>query len=153
MKGDMYFDDVLTYANGEATLNLDFGLMVMQGTTDKTAKAVSGAGAVMLGPIVHSHVYDNGPNGELVTGGAQPGLRPNAHLGILNKGRIWVKVEEAVLVNDQAFVRFVAGGGGTILGSWRKSADTASAVAVKAKYRTSAGAGGIALVEWNYEVF
>lgn len=149
MKGDMYFDDVVTYANGEATLNLDFGLAVMQGTTDKTAKAPTGL-APILGVILHSHVYDNGPNGQLVTGGAQPGLKPGAHMGIMNKGRVWVKVEEAVLVNDPAFVRVLAGTGGSILGSFRKSADNLLAVPVNAAF--TAGAGTLAAGTYAYRV-
>jgi hypothetical protein len=64
-------------------------------------------------------------------------------------GRYWVLVEEAVNAGDQAFVRFASGSGGTQLGSFRKSADTATAAALANAYyvTTQATIGGYAVVE------
>lgn len=63
-------------------------------------------------------------------------------------GRWYVVVEEAVNAGDQAFVRFASGAGGTQLGSFRKSADTATAAALpNAYYTAGAVLGGYAVVE------
>jgi hypothetical protein len=49
---------------------------------------------------------------------------------ILKCGVIWVIVEEVVSPLSPVFVRFAAGAGGTALGAFRASADTATAVQV-----------------------
>lgn len=70
----------------------------------------------------------------------------------ISDGRVWVPVEEAVTAGDAAFVRFAAGAGGTQLGAFRKSADSASAVALpNAKYLTDGSAGGLAVVQFDME--
>lgn len=72
----------------------------------------------------------------------------NSAVPLMRTGRIWVKVEEAVNNGDQAFARFASGAGGTQLGSFRKSADTATAVALpNAYYRSNALAAGYAVLE------
>lgn len=73
-------------------------------------------------------------------------------VSLLKRGRIWVAVEEAVTPASTPFVRFAAGGGGTVLGGFRASADTATAVALPgAKYLTTqATIGGLALLEVNF---
>lgn len=49
-------------------------------------------------------------------------------VGLLEVGRIWVHVEEAVSKGDDAYVRYAAGGSG--LGSFRKSTGTSEAAAL-----------------------
>jgi len=71
-------------------------------------------------------------------------------LPIMRSGRVWVLVEEAVVDGDPVFIRFAAGAGGTQLGAFRKSADTATAVALpNAVYRSSGLAAGFAVVQLN----
>lgn len=48
----------------------------------------------------------------------------------LEDGTMWVWCEENVNDGDQAFVRYASGAGGTVLGRFRKSADTATAAAL-----------------------
>lgn len=68
------------------------------------------------------------------------------------EGRIWVSVEEAVTAGDQPYVRYAAGAGGSQLGAFRKSADTASAAAVpNAKFLTDGLAGGLAVMQFDFE--
>lgn len=72
----------------------------------------------------------------------------NSAVSVRRKGRVWVLVEEAVSNGDQAFARYAAGAGGTQLGAFRKSADTATAAAVpNAYYRSNALAAGYAVLE------
>lgn len=72
-------------------------------------------------------------------------------IGLLKRGRIWVATEEAVTPASTPFVRFAAGAGGTVLGAFRASADTATAVALPgAKFvSTQATPGGLVLLEIN----
>jgi hypothetical protein len=79
------------------------------------------------------------------------GVPPKYAVSVLTKGRIYVVVEEAVTPASAVFVRFAAGVGGTQLGAFRASADTATASAAPAgwRYRSSAAIGGIAELELN----
>jgi hypothetical protein len=52
----------------------------------------------------------------------------NSMVPVLEQGRIWVAVEEAVAKGDDAYVRYAAGGSG--LGSFRKSTGTSEAAAL-----------------------
>lgn len=71
-------------------------------------------------------------------------------LACLRKGRIWVYPEEAVTPASAVFVRFASGSGGTALGSFRASADTATAVEItKCRWITSGSATVLALLEIN----
>jgi hypothetical protein len=74
----------------------------------------------------------------------------NSVVPVMRKGRIWVRVEEAVVDGDLPFVRFASGAGGTQLGAFRKSADTATAAALPgAVFRSAASAGGYAVIQLN----
>ena len=80
----------------------------------------------------------------------EPPYRVGASLPVMRKGRIAIVAETALVAHTNPFVRFVAGAGGTILGSLRGNADTASAVA--APYLTvvvGAAIGGVSIVEVN----
>lgn len=83
--------------------------------------------------------------------GTVGGYVANDQVEYLRQGQIWVTVEEAVVQDGPVFVRFAAGGGGTQLGAFRTSADTATAVQLpSAIYKTSQPTiGGLALVELN----
>lgn len=71
----------------------------------------------------------------------------NVMVPVLKHGYAYVRVEEAVNKGDQAFIRFASGAGGTQLGAFRKSADTASAAASpNCTYETTAAAAGLAIV-------
>lgn len=125
-----------------ATQVLPFGRLVsLSGTAGLEAKlpaASADVTATALGVTVFSHDQVNG----------QGGYPVDAVANVLRKGTIYVLVEEAVNAEDPVFVRFAAGAGGTNLGAFRKSADTATAVALPgAKYLTSAAADGLALID------
>ena len=70
-------------------------------------------------------------------------------MSVLRKGRIYVQVEDAVTAGNDVYVRYVAGTGET-LGAFRSDADTSDAAVLPgAKYRTSAAASGITIIEIN----
>jgi hypothetical protein len=69
----------------------------------------------------------------------------NTELPILENGVVYVTVEEAVAKGDQAFCRYASGAGGSQLGAFRKSADTATAAALpRCCFESDAVAGGLA---------
>jgi hypothetical protein len=133
--------DVLSRAN--PSVEIPYGVAVTKGTTDKDVKlpTTSPEAVAMLGVAIISNDIPN------TAYGTAPKYPVKSAVSVMRKGRVWVKVEEAVTAGDQAFVRF-ATGTGTILGSFRKSADTATAVAIPGtRYLTSASANGLAIVD------
>jgi hypothetical protein len=71
----------------------------------------------------------------------------------LRQGRIWVNAETAMTDGLAPFVRFASGAGGTILGNFRNSADTATAVQIaitQGIVRGTTTAAGYAVIECNF---
>jgi hypothetical protein len=148
MKADSGEDDCRTFAQAEASAELPFGVMVAQGGTADKAILPVDANSRFVGVVIHSHEYVPG------TDMGTTGLKPKVAMAVMNKGRIWVKVEEAVAVNDRAYVRHTSGAGGTQKGAFRKSADTATAVAVPGcRYLTAASANGMAILSVDMPVY
>lgn len=140
---DISFKRVSTGVNAEGAA-LPFGLAVTKATGDGKYDLPDAAGDKVHGIILHSHDVD------LVGLTGAQGVPVGGDFNLLEEGAAYVKVEEAVVDGDDAYVRHTAGAGGAQLGSWRKSADTATAAIVKgAKFRSSASAGGIAKVVFS----
>lgn len=71
-----------------------------------------------------------------------------AAVSVKHKGRIWVRVQDAVAEDGDVYCRYASAVTGYGLGSFRSDADSTTAAKVPgAKYVTSASAGGLALVE------
>lgn len=127
---------------------LPFGLAVIKGTGPNDVRAPIGASvaADLLGIIEFTHAYKNYD----LSSPADAGVPVGGMVNLAKKGRYLVKVEEAVLVGDTAFVRIAAGAGGTVLGAFRKSADTATAISwTGVKFLTAAAANGLAVIDLN----
>ena len=78
------------------------------------------------------------------------GYEINDQVTYLRRGRVWVTVEDGVTGGAAVFVRFTVEAPDLQLGTFRSDADTDKAVALPgAVYRTSASAGGLAMVEIN----
>lgn len=151
------------------------GLLADAGDVDTISRVLAGAVALSAGLAAVFHAGDldlqcrpPAATGEVTNVAAAGRLlgvavfepsAPNApyavgdQLSICKRGRIWVVAEEAVDPTSPVFVRFAAGGGGSVLGSFRKSADTATAVQAangSAQYvTTQATPGGLVLLEIN----
>lgn len=139
--------DVLSYINEEASANLPFGVAVAKGTADNGFLAMVNGSSVIVGILAHTHQVDPG---RVAASPAGAGVPPKYLGNVLKRGRIYVQVEEAVTPASAVFVRHTAGAGGTQKGAFRASADTATAVAwTAARFLTSAGANGYAIVEVN----
>lgn len=141
---DMGPTDIVTKENTVSAIL--FGKFVSRGASD--SKCIQPAAALditdatkALGVAMAHQAIESS-----ATGSAQ--YPQYSAVNVLKKGRVWVKVEEAVTPLDPVYVRFAAGAGGTDLGSFRMSADTATAAALAgAKFVSSAGAGELALLE------
>lgn len=74
----------------------------------------------------------------------------NDPLPVVNDGDVWVLAEEAVSPSDPVFIRFANTGSGAVPGvpgCFRKSADTATAVAAPAGWRFLTSTSGAGLVQ------
>jgi hypothetical protein len=131
-----------SFVSEESSAEIPFGVMVKRGTGDHQAKLLAAQADVPVGIVVHSHVYAK--DTEL----GSTGLKPETTLSVLTKGRVWVTVEEAVTPASTVRYRAIATGN-EVPGEWRDTADASDTVACLefARYLTTAGAGGLALLE------
>ena len=108
-----------------------------QGATDVTDAKLA------MGVALHTHAVENALTG------VNLGYEPQSAVSILRRGRVYVQVEDAVVEGGAVYVRHVAGAGEQ-LGAFRSDADTSDAgILPGASYRSSADAGGLAIVELN----
>lgn len=141
MKGDMGPDKVLSRAADTA---IPFGKLVVVGASaDKTCKLPGAAGDVTdaklaLGVSLQSHAMEQNAAGAAT-------YDAKDMVSIMQKGVVYVKVEEAVTPADTVVVRHAAGGDG--VGSFAKTAGANHALLPNARYLTSAGVGGLAQVQ------
>ena len=132
--------------------NVPFGVLVVEDTTslsDERAHLPQATGDIttvgkVAGIAIHNHGVEQNKGGI-----NNLGYEPQSAMNVLREGRAVVRVEDAVVKGGLPFVRFVAGAGEQ-LGAFRSDADGADAVALpNASYKTSAGAGGLAVVQIN----
>ena len=139
---------IRSYTSEEASAEIPFGTMVIRGTDEDNGVLqvhTSGATVIALlaGVVVHSHAYAK--TQEL----GDTGLKPDTTFGVLQKGRIWVTTEDACDPGDAVRVRVVVAGA-EVKGAFRVAADSTDCVVLSktmARWLTSAGAGGLALLE------
>lgn len=132
---------------------IPYGVLVVRDTSNTSGTTIAGkvpaasGDVTALGSALGVAVADQARSQDPTV--TLPTFPINSAVPCGRVGRFWVVVEEAVVAGNAAFVRFASGGGGTQLGSWRKSADTATAVALPGAYyvSTQASAGGYAVVE------
>lgn len=132
-------------ANGGAAA-VGFGIMVKRDVTNPEDQfdVFTATGQDPVGILVHTQAQEN-PSlaGDL-------GVDQLEVASVLRRGRIWVRVEEAVSVGDPVFFRHTAGAGGSEIGAFRNDADTASCDQVtSAAWLQGSDGAGIALLELN----
>lgn len=127
---------------------IPFGVAVKKGAGEDEAVLPTLTTDVLSGITVFRHdVNTFGAS----AWGSDAGIPVGDRFDLLLVGVVLVKVEEAVVQGDKAYVRFAAGAGGTQKGAWRKSADTATARAVNGAYfLKGASAGGYAPLYFNF---
>lgn len=131
--------------SSEASAEIPFGVLVVKSSDEDYGVLLpSGAMDSMLpaGVVIRDHAYD-----DLSLNSDRNALLPKTEMSVLFRGRIMVKVEDAVDPGDPVRVRSVAGVGEQ-LGAFRSAADsTDCALLTGAQWMTSAGAGGYAELE------
>lgn len=140
MLNDNGVDDVLTFA---AETTLEAGRPVVRGTADTQCLLPSGAADEFLGVTVFQQPVEDDDLAAVLT------FSVGEPVGVLQKGRIWVRVEEAVVAGDPVFWRHTTSGP-LVPGGWRNDADTATAVQVAgARFLTDAAIDTLALLSLN----
>lgn len=133
---------VRSLVNQESSAEIPFGVAVVQGTIDDGAKLPDGTGDVFKGVTVLHHGFAAN-SADLGT----TGMKPATMMSVLDSGQINVRVEDAVTPASAVRIRTTAGVGEQ-LGAFRSAADsTDCAVLTRARFLTSADAGGIAVLE------
>lgn len=148
---DSFLKDVLSYVNAEAALQMPFGTVVMQGTNDNDALTLTaGNVAKILGIVAYSAAYQkNNELGTVVDANGRLGLVPGTNTGVLKRGRMWVKVEEAVTPASTVRVRCTNAGLGTGTFRTTSAGGGLSMVLTGAKYLDSVGINGLTRVEFD----
>lgn len=130
------------------------GRLVVQGTRDLQCKLPASAADVARARGISPYRATQMPSWP--PGVSSSHYQAGQTVEAVARGRVWVKVEEAVAPDDPVYVRFAVHGGLDQLGAFRKSADlsggagteTAAQLAT-AKYLTTAAINGLALVDLN----
>ncbi len=131
---------IRSYVNEEATEEMAFGTLVVQGTADGDALLPT-ATDQPLGVVVHSHRYAK--DNDL----GDTGVKPDVMIGVMRRGTIWVQPEEAVVPGNAVRIRITATGV-EVVGAFRTTADgTDTAVITNAEWLTTGSATVPALLE------
>ncbi len=138
--------DCLPGTSQEASAEIPFGVMVCHGTVEGFVKNLHTSSAAMatelFGVAVFGHSYARGIHL------GDTGLTPTTTFDVLQRGRIYVQVEEAVAIGDAVRVRAVAGVG-EVAGAFRTTADSTDCIDISSFARWIRGAAedGLAIVE------
>lgn len=141
MLADTGDHDVLSKAF-EALANADapFGTPMVFGTLDDQCKLPAGANDVLLGVSIHQMMD---PRDTTV------GIKDTQTVSILQRGRIWVLVEEDIAIGDQVWFRHTANGL-LVPGGWGNDTDGGKRTQiVGARWEKAASAGQLALLDIN----
>jgi len=119
--------DIVSRFNDAAT-EIPFGTGVKASTSKHGVIQASASTDVTEGIVVWSRNHQPGTNGDLGT----TGLKQNAGLQILRKGRIWAQIDAGVVTitpyTDRGYNRCVSNGGNTVLGRWSNASDSTNSI-------------------------
>ncbi len=137
---DIGNNSVLTYRAEE---NINFGLGLVKGTGDSDALLPVDGDGDFIGVAIRTQGIEQNGSGEAF-------YAEKSAVSVLNRGRIYVRSEQEVVAGDPVFLRFEVGAPGTVLGAFRKDADTDKAYALSGvRFVRGAAAGGLAVIEIN----
>lgn len=132
--------------NRMAEVAINPGLFVCQGTRDEQCKLPTSSAEVAKGLGIARSNVSRDPNFPTSGGATYP---IGDTVSAVYRGHIWVTVEEAVTPFSPVYVRYDTGSFSQ-KGAFRASADSSTAALVTgAKYLTTAGINGRALVDLN----
>ncbi len=96
-----------SFVNAEASQELPFGTMVVQGTNADEAKVFTSNANKMIGILRNHFAYATGTNGEV----GLIGLKPKVAAGVAQRGKMTVVVGEAVTPASAVRVRATVAAG------------------------------------------
>lgn len=132
-------NDAKSYVNAEASAEMPFGILVVQGTLEQDALIPAAQANLAVGILMHSHAYQK--DNELGTSG----LKADVVFSALTRGRIWVTVDEAVTIAGAVRVRMSGAGAGTFRTA--ASAGVTKLITSSARFLTATAGAGVALLE------
>lgn len=150
--------DVITMKNAEASASIAFGRAVKfkdTVTSDKDAVLPAAETDTILGIVLRSDTYavawtdlDGNTYGQLDS----TGVKPEAFLNVLRRGRVLVVCEDGCEPGDKLWVRAVAGGDPEFLGGLNSADDSTDMIDCTSKgtWMTTASAGGLAWLDVNF---
>lgn len=130
--------------SGESSAVIPFGVAVAYGgTSDDGVILPASSGAKIKGLAQFSQNYSSG---QLDADGH---IKPKAPVNVAVRGWCWVKVEEAVVPGDRAYVRYAGSGQ---KGAWRKSNVVGETIGVtnQARFESTAAANGLARLAFDF---
>lgn len=138
--------DIIPLYNEEASASIAFGRAVKQGTTDDGALLPAAETDKIVGITVHSDQY---AAEELDS----TGMKADAVMSVLRKGRIWAMARTAVTPGDRLWVRAVSSGTGfETLGGLEDADDSTDTIDCTAQgvWRSTAAQGALAILEVDF---
>lgn len=123
MRSSGDFGNIDSFANGESSAEIPFGVCVAQGTADKEAIKLAATSDKLVGIVVHRHSYVYGVDL------GDTGLKPDAAMGVMTRGECWVLVEEDVTPASTVYTRAVATGN-EVAGAFRDTSDASDLIDV-----------------------
>lgn len=137
--------DVRSYAN-ESSSEIPFGVMVKQGTGDDQCLPLESGDTAPL--FIGVTVYNPSAAKPYVLG--DTGIKQYGTLGVMQKGVIWVPVEEAVTPASAVLVRIIAAGS-EVAGAFRDTADASDCIDISscARYLTTTTGAGLAQLQFD----
>jgi hypothetical protein len=136
------FSDILSKS---CNADIPFGRLVVRATADDICKLPAAATDITARKYFGVALADSSKEPAIPAAAA---YEEGQTVSALRRGRVWVKVEQAVVMGENAFVRYAAGGDG--LGAFGNTAGTSERAALPgAYYLTGAAIGGLALLDLN----
>ena len=143
--------NLASYFSQEASLQMQFGAMMMQGADDFGDNILTaGNVAKMVGVVVYSGAYQKGNElGAVADSNGKLGILPTVTHNVLKRGRIWVLCEEAVTPASVVRVRCTNAGNGAGTFRTTSAGGGLSMLLVGARYLDTAAIAGFSRVEFD----
>ncbi len=146
-------DNYITRMSSETTLQIPFGVVVVQGTNDDQCKNVSAQSDIPLGVVVYGAYQINLELSKVADSNGNLGMLANTAIRIKRRGRLWVQIDENVATGNAVKYRSANASAGVGPGTFRKSAVGSNTVDISkfAKWcGTFLAATGYGLLEYDF---
>lgn len=140
----------------ESSANIPIGRFVQRGSTDKTAKLLTGATNVLAGMVCFSQNYGRGTDlTESPAAGSSAGeLTPGASLAVAESGEFYVELASDVTPADDVHLFHTVGTGEQLVGRCGSAASAAKTLDISAfaRWKRTGVSGGIGVLEFDLKM-